>query len=150
MNDDQKVNQNTNTPLAGSTDQAQTQNPSQIVQGQPQVQSVGFPNKEQEPLWPVIEKSEVELKIDKELVDIGVEAKSDTIHLTPEHTQAGLGHAGASIPVPTSPSGIVNMQQTPEELKKNIKRTKPTDSLRGLLLEIWKNIQRIGLKEQRV
>ena len=96
-----------------------------------------------------VKKSDVELKIDKELKDIGVEAKNDDIHLTSEASQAGLEHAGASVPVSTSPSGSVVLPQTPKQVKTNIKQTKPKDSLRGLLLEILRNIQRIGLKEQK-
>src|SRR3989344_8344514 len=134
MNDDQKIGQNPPSAVSGT----------QPVQNPAQAQSVGVPNKEQEPLRGVVEKSDVELKIDKELEDIGVEAKNDNINLTTEQTQAGLQHAGSSVPVTTSPSGNVQVQQTPMQVKKDIKKTKPTDSLRGLLLEILKNIQRIG------
>lgn len=139
MNDDKNLNQNAPPTVSGIN-----------VQNQPQAQSVGVPNKEQEPARSVVEKSDVELKIDKELEDIGVEAKSDDIRLTTEHTQAGLQHAGASVPASTMPSSKVVLPQTPEKIKTNIKKTKPTDSLRGLLLEILKNIQRIVLKEQKV
>lgn len=165
MDDKQKVgDQNINTPLASSTTQGQTQSPvqtvgasdqavqgsEQVVQIQPQVQSVGSVHKEQGPVRAVVEKSDVELKIDKELEDIGVEAKTDNINLTSEHTQAGLQHSGSSVPVTTLPSNNVGLPQTPIQIKADIKKTKPTDSLRGLLLEILKNIQRIGLKEQKV
>lgn len=142
MNDDQNLNQNTSNPSGVSGTQA--------VQNQPQVQNVGVPNKEQEPLRSVVEKSDVELKIDKELEDIGVETKTDDINLTPQDIQAGLQPAGASIPVSTVPSGNVQLPQMPAQVKKDIKKTKPTDSLRGLLLEILKNIQRIGVKDEKV
>lgn len=166
MNDDQKLNpnaniplpvpgiqvqgQNTGVPLTSSETQAQTQNPAQSIQSQPQIQGVGSVHKEQGPVREFVEKSDVELKIDKELESIGVETKSEDINLTIEHTQAGLQHSGASVPVSTIPSGKVALPQTTEKVKEDMKKTKPTDSLRGLLLEILKNIQRIGLKEQKV
>ena len=149
MNDDQKLNQNTNTPLVSPTDQSQVQNPTQIAQNQPQDQGVGSVHKEQGPVREFVEKSDVELKIDKELESIGVETKSDDVNLTPEHIKFGLEHAGSSVPASTSPSGKVVLPQTPKQIKKNIEKTKPTDSLRGFLLEIIKNIQRIGIKEGR-
>ena len=65
MDDNQKiVDQNTNAPST----------PEDPVPGQsqPQSQSVGSVHKEQGPVRAVIEKSDVELKIDKELEDIGV------------------------------------------------------------------------------
>src|SRR3989344_1215499 len=100
MDDNQKIgDQNTNTSAAVSGTQPQAQNPAQAVQNQPQAQSVGVPNKEQEPARGVVEKSDVELKIDKELEDIGVEVKSDDINLTFEQTQTGLQHSGTSVPV---------------------------------------------------
>lgn len=150
MDDNTKtLNQNTNTPLASSTTQVPTQSPVQPAQIHPQAQNVGLPNKEQEPLRSVIEKSDVEMKIDNELKDIGVETKSDDVNLTQEHIQAGLQHAGSSVPVSMTPSSNAQMPQTPMQIKIDIKKTKPTDSLRGLLLEILKNIQKIGLKEQK-
>lgn len=133
MNDDQKLNQN----------------PVQPVQSQPPTQSVGSIHKEQGPVREFVEKSDVELKIDKELEEIGVEAKTEDIKLTSEHTQAGLQHAGSSVPVSTVPSGKVALPQTQKRVKKDIEKTKPTDSLRGLLLEILKNIQKIGIGEQK-
>lgn len=148
MNDDQTLNQSTNPSSAVSGTQAQAQDPVQNVQDQPQA-SVGSVHKEQGPAQTFVERSDVELKIDKELEDIGVEAKTDNVNLTAEHTQAGLEHAGASVPVTTVPSGNVQLPQTPLQIKTDIKKTKPTDSLRGLLLEILKNIQRVGLKEQK-
>ena len=117
MNDDQKLNQNTNTPLVSPTDQSQVQNPTQIAQNQPQDQGVGSVHKEQGPVREFVEKSDVELKIDKELESIGVETKSDDVNLTPEHIKFGLEHAGSSVPASTSPSGKVVLPQTPKQIK---------------------------------
>ena len=151
MDDNQKiVDQNTNTPPAVSGIQPQAQNPAQTIQNQPQAQSVGAPNKEQEPARGVVEKSDVELKIDKELEDIGVEVKSDDVNLTAEHTQAGLQHSGTSVPVSTAETNIVVQKQSSKQIKKEIKKTKPTDSLRGRLLEVLKDAQRTDFKEEKV
>ena len=66
MDDNQKiVDQNTNAPSTVPEDPVPGQS-------QPQSQSVGSVHKEQGPVRAVIEKSDVELKIDKELEDIGV------------------------------------------------------------------------------
>lgn len=138
MNDDQKLGQDQNVVSGVS------------AQNQPQPQSVGIPNKEQEHMRSVVEKSDVELKIDKDLEDIGVETKTEDIKLTSEQTQAGLQHSGPSMPVSTVPSNNVQLPQTRAQVKRDIKKTKPTDSKRGLLLEVLKDTQRTGFKEQKV
>lgn len=142
MNNDQTTDQNKNAVSGVS------------VQNQPQTQNVGSPHKEYQPvgtsLSETIKPSEPSLQVNQELKEIGVQVKSDGINLTPEHIQSGLQHAGASTPVSTSPSGRVQLPTTAKQTKKKIKNTKPTDSLRGLLLEILKSIQRMGLKEQKI
>ena len=142
MNNDQKTGQDKNTTS------------DQTTQGQSQVQGIGSIHKEQGPietrLPEIIRPSESSPKVSQELKDIGIQARSDDINLTDEHKKIGITHAGESVPVSTSPSSLVNLPMTAQQTKKKIKKTKPTDSLRGLLVEILKNIQRIGLKEQKV
>lgn len=145
MNDDQKLNQNT---------KGQDQNQTQVIQAQSQAQSVGSVYKEHGPVGTSLSESmkpsEPSPQVSEELKEIGVKANNHAIHLTPEHTEAGLQHAGASVPVSTTSSSMVNVPQTQKQVKVDIKKTRPTDSLRGLLLEILKNIQRMGFGEQKV
>lgn len=142
MNDDQKIDQNQNAASGVS------------VPIQSQTQNVGSPHKEYQPvgtpLSENIKPSEPRPQVSQELIEIGVQAKSDDFNLTLENRKAGMEHTGASTPVSTYPSGIVQLSTTSKQTKKKIKKTKPTDSLRGLLLEILKSIQRMGLKDQKV
>ena len=130
MNDDTKiVNQNPDLVSA--------------VPAQPQA-PVGLPNKEMGPIsiTPVsefVKPSEIEPQIDKDLAELGVEAKKDKPELTDEHRLAGIEHSGIYVPTPSVSSSSVKLPMTEEEMTDKLKRGQDDDSgkwLAGLIKKI--------------
>ena len=147
MNDDNQILNQNKTVVAD-----------QPNQGQPQVGVVGSVHKEQGPvakpnLSDFVKPQEAKQapEISRELREIGVEVKDEALKLTDDHKNVGMQYSGESVPAQTASSGFfASSPLTEEEAKREIKETKPTDSLRGWLLLILKNIQRMGFKEQKV
>lgn len=86
----------------------------------PTTGSVGYVKKEAEPIpsQEVIQLTEQEPVIEKELAEIGVEKVSSEPNLTLADQKAGLSLAKESNPHPTAPTGAVKLPMTEEEEKK--------------------------------
>lgn len=146
MSDDTKtVNQNTNVQFPSQPVQAPT--------GSGVRSPVGSPNKE---LGPISEDTtqlnelspsgaEVNHKISQELKNIGVQETEDRPDLTEDHKQAGINHAGASIPPQTAPTGLIELPLTREEAFAEVKGKKPNDSGWGLGKLVLKVLKVMGI-----
>jgi len=123
MNDDNKI-LSQNSPPVTQADQAQPQAPVQ-----PAV-SVGSLNKEAElandSISEFVKPTETDPRIDKELEDLGAEAKKDEPKITDEH-KGIIDHAGPHVPV-TSSSGKVSLSMSEEEIEKQLKTGQDDDS----------------------
>lgn len=143
MNDDNKiVNQNVD-PVAKAIP-AQPQTP---VQAPPA--PVGGANKETGPITaPVsefIKPSEAEPQIDKEIVDLGVEAKKDAPNVTDEHKDV-IDHAKQFTPVPSSASSAIKLPMSEDEIASKLKTGQDDDSGKWLAGLIKKIIGAMGIQ----
>jgi len=92
------------------------QNPGPITPVQP-VAPVGIANKEMGPIPSVVPEirpsgPEAGHNIDQSSTELGVKEVQDRPSLTSEHKEIGLEHSGATAPVPTGPTGLVQIPQT--------------------------------------
>jgi len=142
MNDDAK-NVNQNIPSAVQANPAQSQ-----VQIQP-VAPVGSVNKEANPVVApnseFIKPSEAEPQVNKELKEVGVEVKSDSPNLTPEHKELGMDHAGPSIPVTTASANSIQYPMSEEEIKEQL-NTGQDDSSKKWLARLIDKVIDWGFK----
>lgn len=86
--------------------------------GQAGVQPVSAPIKEQEPLAEseeFIVPSETEPTLAPEIKEVGVKEVAQVPTLTLEDQKAGLTLAKESVPVPTQPSGLVDLPKEEKE-----------------------------------
>lgn len=115
------------------------------TQDQPVVAPVSVPQKEQQPVSPEISEfvkpSEAEPVIHPELAEAGVEKVKEVPDLTLEDRKAGLSAAKESVPVSTTPSGLVQLPMTEEEAKRTIKTTSVSDSRHWLAVLVEKVFQ---------
>lgn len=141
MNDDvKKVNQNTSPTVPAD-------------QSQPQVQPVapsaptGSVNKEVGPIAsPVSEflkPTDVEPQIDKDIAELGVEAKKDEPNITDEH-KGIIEHAKQYSPISSTSTGKVIMPMSEEEIADKLKTGQDDDSGKWLASLIQKIIKVIG------
>lgn len=109
------------------------------------VAPVSVPQKEQQPVSPEISEfvkpSEAEPVIHPELAEAGVEKVKEVPDLTLEDRKAGLSAAKESVPVSTTPSGLVQLPMTEEEAKRTIKTTSVSDSRHWLAVLVEKVFQ---------
>lgn len=117
MNDDnQNVNQNSPPPVQDD--------------GQP-IAPAGSVNKEVGPIGsPVsefVKPSEVEPQIDKDIAELGVEAKKEEPNITDEH-KGIIEQAKQYTPVSSSPTGKVTLPMTEEEIADKLKTGQDDDS----------------------
>ena len=138
--------------------QNQVQNPtagpgitSQPVQPVPP--SAGTVHKEQGPVVSIsqtsefIKPSESEPQISQELKEIGVESVSHIPTLTEEHRQAGIYHAKESVPVPTEPTGSVQLPMSQAQAQSVLKlHKKVSDSIVWLAALILKQFKMVNSK----
>lgn len=113
------------------------------IQAQP-TPPAGAANKEIGPVSVVseIRPSGPEVRHDiKGLENAGVEENNDRPVLTEEHRQAGVDHAGPSVPVPSGPTGQVTLPLTREEAVARVKNSRPTDSIWGLAKLVLKGFK---------
>lgn len=127
--------------------QPQSQIPAAPVQN-----PVGLPNKEAEPTRtsPLSELltpagPEVKHNISRELVELGVRETGNNPNLTQEHREAGINHAGESVPPQTAPTGLIKLPLTEEEALAEIKSRKPADSGWGFAALVLKVLKAAGL-----
>ena len=144
MNDDAKnVNQNMSSAVQADPTQPQ-------VQVQP-VASVGSVNKETAPVAApnseFIKPSEAEPQVNKELKEAGVEVRSDSPNLTPEHKELGIDHAGPSVPVSTVSASSIQYPMSEEEIKEQLK-TGQDDSYKKWLARLIDKVIAWGFKSQ--
>lgn len=142
MDDNTKIaDQNTN--FVAQTDQPQVQPAVQPIQTVGPVAPIGSANKEAgistAPVSDFIKPSETQPQIDKDIAELGVEAKSDKPGLTFEHKALGVDHAGSNIVVATHASSPVTLPMTEEEIADKLKAGEDDDSgkwLAGLIKKI--------------
>ena len=84
-------------------------------------------------------------EVSPDLREMGIEVNQEHPSLTFEHKEAGIDHAGVSIPVQTAPTGTVNIM-TPTEIAENL-RGDDTDSKTGLARLLTKIRKIAGLSE---
>ena len=122
-----------NVKPANTQPQAQVQQPATPV---------GTPQKEQQPVpsevSEFVKPSQVEPAIHPELAEVGVERVSEIPELTLEDKKAGLSAAKESVPVPTTPQGLVQLPMTEEEARRTIKTTNASDSRHWLAVLVEK------------
>jgi hypothetical protein len=111
--------------------------------------SVSQPSKEMEPVVAptseFIKPSEAEPQIDKDLAELGVEAKKDEPKIEDEHKDL-VDHAKQFSPVvPSSPSKVI-MPMSDEEVKDKMKTGQDDDSGKGQAKLIDKVMKVLGLK----
>ena len=104
---------------------------------------VATAHKESEPISVVspeapveyIKPSEVvEPEIHQEVAEAGVEAVSETPHVTQQHQAIGITPAKESVPVQTQPTGVVQLPQTQQEAMHLLKKERdPKNSWPWLL-----------------
>lgn len=105
---------------------------------------VGSLNKEKGPLGDFLRPSDhadIGPEISQELESLNVRATNERPNLTDQHKGAGIEHAKESVSVLTVSSGQASLPSK-EETQSELKKTKPTSSLYGLLLLLLKNIKR--------
>lgn len=139
---------NQNVPPVAPTDQT-----AQADQTQPQVQPqavtqpvepVGSTNKEAGPIVsPVpefVKPSETQPQIEKDIAELGVEAKKDEPNIADEH-KGFIDHAKQFTPVSSSPKNKITMPMSEEEVADKLKTGQNDDSgkwLAGLIRKIIK------------
>jgi hypothetical protein len=123
MNDDvKKVGQNISPAV-------------QDDQAQPQVQPVvptGSLNKETGPVSAAssefVKSTDTEPQIDKDLKELGIEAKKEKPDLTFEHKRIGVEHAGPHVSVSAVSSSKVVLPMSEEEIAEKLKTGQDDDS----------------------
>lgn len=112
------------------------------TQDQPVATPVSAPQKEQQPaVSEFLKPSEAEPVIQPELSEAGVEKVKEVPDLTLEDKKAGLEPAKESVPVSTTPSGLVQLPMTEEEAVRTIKTTSVSDSRHWLAVLVEKVFQ---------
>lgn len=114
------------------------------------VAPVGGMNKEfgpvaEQPLAEVLQPTEKAPELSPEVVEAGVEVPKnpEVPDLTMHDKNAGISHAPAIAPVPTAPTGLVEIDVTQEQALADVKVNKdPKKSKSWLVLEILKMAQR--------
>jgi len=125
------------------TDKTQGQTPSQ----QPQAGGIGSLVKEHGPVATGdLRPSGIEPEIHPELEQIGVKSVPEFPTVGPSEQNAGIRPAKESVPVQTSPSGLVQTPMTEEEARLTLKHAKPTESSFGLATLIVKFFKSIHHK----
>lgn len=145
MDDNVKI-VNQNTPPATQANQAQ---PQAAVQPVAPITPVGSVNKEVGPMMsPVsefVKPSETEPQIEKDIAELGVEAKKDSPDIADEHKDF-IDHAGPYVPAPSS-SSKVTMPMSEEEVADKLKTGQDDDSGKWLA-SLIKKIITWGFKSQ--
>ncbi|MBP9718838.1 MAG: hypothetical protein KBD46_00010 [Candidatus Levybacteria bacterium] len=118
----------------------------------PTPESVGGMNKEmgpmgsvEAPLSEVLQPSEQAPVLEQEVEKAGVEVSKnpDVPDLTMHDRNAGISHAPVIAPIPTEPSGVVDIQITKEQALEQVKANKnPKNSKSWLVIEFLKMAQR--------
>lgn len=133
--DNQNLNQNA-TPVA-QTD---------LTHGQP-VTPTGSANKETGPISApdaeFMQPTDVEPQIDKDIAELGVEAKKDEPNITDEH-KGIIEHAKQYSPISSASAGKVTMPMSEEEIADKLKTGQDDDSGKWLASLIQKIIKVIG------
>lgn len=146
MNDDNRM-LNQNTPPVAPTvaeDQAQPQTVVQPIVPVALSAPVGSTNKEVgsivSPVPEFVKPSEAEPQIEKDIAELGVEAKKDEPNITDEHKDF-IDHAKQFTPVSSSPKSKITMPMSEEEVAEKLKTGQDDDSgkwLAGLIRKIIK------------
>lgn len=119
-------------PQIKQTDASVVQQPQQV---QPPFMPIGSMHKEagpskiiEVPVSEIISPSESAPEISPEVEQAGVEVSKnvDVPDLTMHDKKAGLEHAPVIAPVPTQPSGAVQLPLTPEQATETLKKQKNT------------------------
>lgn len=114
------------------------------------VAPVGGMNKEagpvaEMPVAEVLQPSEKAPELSPEVVEAGVEVSKnhEVPDLTMHDKNAGLSHAPVIAPVPTGPTGLVDITLTQEQALAQVKENKsPKESKSWLAIEVLKMVQR--------
>lgn len=140
MDDNTKI-VNQNPPPVAQADQTQPQ--ATVAPIQPSA-PVGSVNKELgsvvSPVSEFIKPSETEPQIEKDIAELGVEAKKDEPNITDEHKDF-IDHAKQFTPVSSSSKNKITMPMSEEEVAEKLKTGQDDDSgkwLAGLIRKIIK------------
>lgn len=93
----------------------------------------------------VVMPTEVEPVISPEVKEAGVEAVPNKyqIQIKPELKNVGVTAVKTAVPVPTAPSGSIQLPMTEEEARKNIKTHPVFDSARWLSTQILEQLKKM-------
>lgn len=113
---------------------------SQVIQDDiSQIMPVSPPQKEHESVF----ASEPETKLHAEVIEAGVEKVSE-MPINSDHEKAGIKLAKESVPVKTSPSGIVRLPLTTKQAKSILKaHKKVTDSILWFAILVLRQIKKM-------
>jgi len=99
----------------------------------------------EQPLAEVLQPSEQAPRLEQEVVEAGVEVSKN--HEVPDLTlhdkNAGISHAPVIAPIPTGPTGLVDIDMTEAQARQEVKvNNNPKESRSWVVLERLKMVQR--------